>query len=230
MNKNISVIIPVYNEGEYIKPLIEEVSKAQNILEIIVVNDGSRSEFQPIYDSLKGVTLINQKNGGKDKAILSGFNASKGDYILVLDADLINISYKQIEALSTYIPDKKIIAIARGGDYTYAKIIGVTYLTMGEHLVHRDIIEKYQNRLFTNHRWTFDNELNNIQNEIPKNQVKYLEFKNVKHKFKSKRYGAIGIWLDIKMLYQVYIVRYKLIGAFITMLRNRDFVNSRDFI
>lgn len=85
----VSVIIPCYNQYNYLQESIDSVlaSTYENI-EIIVVNDGS-DEFS---DELKKFTapktiIINQNNQGLSSARNSGIKIAKGKYILPLDAD-----------------------------------------------------------------------------------------------------------------------------------------------
>ena len=98
--KTISIIIPVYNEENYIVKIIEKVAKANSLSlkkEVIVINDGStdKSELKikNIELSLKKDKKIkftyikHEKNQGKGTALKAGFIRSIGDIVLVQDAD-----------------------------------------------------------------------------------------------------------------------------------------------
>ena len=87
----VSIIIPCYNQGIYIREAISSV-KAQTYspIEILIVNDGSDdAETKTILDELTGeeYTVINIKNSGVSVARNTGIAAAKGEYILPLDAD-----------------------------------------------------------------------------------------------------------------------------------------------
>ncbi len=99
MIQSLSVIIPVYNEENLI---LQVISKLQAIsypsfiseVEIIVVDDCSadrtyhnlqNQSFLP-YPSVK--IYRHEKNLGKGAAVRTGINASRGDVILIQDADL----------------------------------------------------------------------------------------------------------------------------------------------
>lgn len=90
--KKVSVIIPCYNQGKYLKDSIGSVinSTYPNI-EIIVINDGSTDDTGEIINELKTrypeIKFINIENSGVCTARNIGVKNSSGDYILPLDAD-----------------------------------------------------------------------------------------------------------------------------------------------
>ena len=90
----ISIIIPAYNEEGTIKEIINKVSKVNINKEIIVVNDGSNDNTYNIISDIKGrynLKIINlEKNYGKGYAIRKGLEKSRGDIIIMQDADLEN--------------------------------------------------------------------------------------------------------------------------------------------
>lgn len=85
----VSVIIPCFNQGQYLQEAVDSVlaSTYQNI-EIIVVNDGS-TEHLGILNSFSDpkIKIINQDNQGLASARNNGIKKAKGEYILPLDAD-----------------------------------------------------------------------------------------------------------------------------------------------
>jgi glycosyltransferase involved in cell wall biosynthesis len=232
MNNKISVVIPAYNEGEYIKDLINTILKSSIVDELILVDDCSKPEFAQMYDTISGIKVVHKpKNGGKDAALLTGIELARNESILILDADLQNIKTEQIDALEKYVGNKDIVSIARGGDYGWAKAIGNTYLTMGEHLLTKSLINKYKQRLFDGVIWSFDNELNKISLEIPADRLKYVEFKDVTHILKGSKLGFVqGVKDDIKMIYYVHIKRYHIYKAIILLRKLSPFIKGREII
>lgn len=100
MKPELSVIIPIYNEQEGLHSLFERLYPALDALdmryEIIFVNDGSRdnsvtmlAEKFRVRPDVTRVVLFNG-NYGQHMAILAGFEASRGDIMVTLDADLQN--------------------------------------------------------------------------------------------------------------------------------------------
>lgn len=92
---NISVVIPIYNEEENIKLLIEKIDQAlrtQNY-EIILVDDGSTDRTRFVVQELnhpKVIFIELKKNYGQSLALAAGIDYAEGDYIVTMDGDLQN--------------------------------------------------------------------------------------------------------------------------------------------
>ncbi|MCC7402327.1 MAG: glycosyltransferase [Chitinophagaceae bacterium] len=90
MKPRISIIIPCYNQGVFLKEALESISHCEKeVIEVILVNDGSTDGFTNNYiDSLKNTfCVIIQENKGLSEARNTGIAASNGDFILPLDSD-----------------------------------------------------------------------------------------------------------------------------------------------
>lgn len=92
MLPKISIIIPCYNHGQYLKEAIESVELCEDndLYEIIIMNDGSTDAdtikiLQGLTD--EGYHVINQKNQGLGAARNNAIKVAKGEYILPLDSD-----------------------------------------------------------------------------------------------------------------------------------------------
>ncbi len=112
----VSIVIPVFNEEDNIKPLYEEIIDALKVLnneyEIIFVNDGSRDrtrdKIEEIISFDKRVKLIDfRKNYGQTAAISAGIDYSKGEYIVTIDGDLQN-DPKDIPRMLKELEEKKL--------------------------------------------------------------------------------------------------------------------------
>jgi len=92
----LSIVIPVYNEKNYIEKVINMVEDVKLNYplekEIIVVDDGSNDGTGEILNRLKEEKnlkiIFNEKNMGKGYALRKGFENSTGDIIVIQDADL----------------------------------------------------------------------------------------------------------------------------------------------
>ena len=89
---NLSVIIPVYNEIESIREIVKRVKKTRLALEIILVDDGSMDGTRDLLKEMDGKdhvrVILHEKNQGKGAAVRTGFDAARGDVLLIQDADL----------------------------------------------------------------------------------------------------------------------------------------------
>ena len=93
----ISVVVPLYNEGPNLLTFFEELDGAMTTFgkpyEIIFVNDGSIDDSEKILTDIakqnKHTQVINlRKNAGKPVALEQGFELANGNKIVILDADL----------------------------------------------------------------------------------------------------------------------------------------------
>jgi glycosyltransferase involved in cell wall biosynthesis len=89
--KNLSVIIPCYNEQNTILGLIESVLKQENVGQVIVIDDCSTDKSLEILRTVSDtrcVILAQTINKGKGAAVARGFSSAKLEYCVIQDADL----------------------------------------------------------------------------------------------------------------------------------------------
>jgi glycosyltransferase involved in cell wall biosynthesis len=89
----LSIVIPVYNEHEWVEELVRRVQLEEFRKELILIDDGSTDGtrdilpgIQKAYDNVR--VLMHEQNQGKGAALRTGFAAAKGDIIVIQDADL----------------------------------------------------------------------------------------------------------------------------------------------
>ena len=84
----MSVVIPCYNQGRFLREAIESVlHQTYPAAEIVVVNDGSTDDTATVARSYEGVRYIEQRNQGAPAARNTGVSSSTGDLLVFLDAD-----------------------------------------------------------------------------------------------------------------------------------------------
>ena len=90
MNSLISIILPCYNDADFIDQAVKSaLNQTYNNKEIIVVDDGSDEKTKAVLKIIepKIDLLLIQDNKGQSSARNNGINAARGEYILVLDSD-----------------------------------------------------------------------------------------------------------------------------------------------
>lgn len=93
----LSIIVPAYNEEPTIEIFLNEAEKYTSRMpvdvEYLFVNDGSSDNTLAVLKKLseenKKVRYLSfSRNFGKEAAIYAGMKYSKGDYVVIMDADL----------------------------------------------------------------------------------------------------------------------------------------------
>lgn len=114
MTKQISVVIPLFNEEESLPELHEWIVKVMRehdfTYEVILVDDGSKDgswevvkQLKAKDNNVKGISF--QRNYGKSAALHEGFALAQGDVIITMDADLQD-SPEEIPGLYSMITDE----------------------------------------------------------------------------------------------------------------------------
>jgi dolichol-phosphate mannosyltransferase len=90
MNKDLTVIIPAYNEGRTVVNVIKEVLNTPRVAEVIVIDDGSKDDTFQYLQQFQGQIKIvrNQPNRGKGFSIRKGIELATSKYLIIQDADL----------------------------------------------------------------------------------------------------------------------------------------------
>jgi glycosyltransferase involved in cell wall biosynthesis len=97
--ETLSIVIPAYNEGRTIHFILDKVKNVQLLngikKEVIIVNDCSKDDtVEAVHRYMQSNPELNiqfyshEVNKGKGAALHTGIEKSKGDYIIIQDADL----------------------------------------------------------------------------------------------------------------------------------------------
>ena len=90
MDPLISVIVPVYNNKNYISQCIDSLKgQTYKNFEVLLIDDGSAEAFGKIYDqyACEKVRVIHKINGGVSSARNFGLCSAQGEYICFVDSD-----------------------------------------------------------------------------------------------------------------------------------------------
>ncbi len=88
----VSVIIPAYNRGRYIRQTVESVlNQTYTDIELIVIDDGSTDDTRDILEGYGDrITLLEheaRQNRGQSASINLGLDRARGKYLAILDSD-----------------------------------------------------------------------------------------------------------------------------------------------
>jgi len=89
----LSVVIPVYNERNFVAELVSRVLAQDYEMEVLLIDDGSTDGSVEIISGLaeqhpQVKVHLHQYNQGKGAALRTGFEQAQGEFLLIQDADL----------------------------------------------------------------------------------------------------------------------------------------------
>lgn len=130
-NTKVTVVIPCYNDKEYIIETLNSVlNQTFKDFEIIIVDDGSDDETKHFLEEiqLSKVSLIRQSNKGLSAARNIGIQKAKSDFLLIIDADdTVDVSFLE-KAISILKKHDHIGAVS-----SYCNIFTSPNKIIGEH-------------------------------------------------------------------------------------------------
>src|SRR5574338_1067736 len=141
--KRTSCIIPFWNEGLFLFNVLDEVSRASHIDEIICVDDASENdsyrEIQKRYPHIRLIRL--EQNVGKTDAIREGLKIAEGYYILLIDADLQNLNHRDLDRAVRAVyrnPHIDMLILRRINADLLIKMYRADVLFTGERILRKD--------------------------------------------------------------------------------------------
>lgn len=117
MNLLLSIIIPSYNQGKFIKKTIDSIlNQSYKNIEVIVIDGGSSDTTIDILKSFGNKILwISEKDRGQAHAINKGTALAKGDIIAYLNSDDYYLQNTLCEIIESF--EKNPTALWLTGDY-----------------------------------------------------------------------------------------------------------------
>lgn len=202
----ISCIIPAYNERVRIGRVLEVVTTHPHIAEVIVVDDRSTDGTGEVVKRFPSVKLITQeKNQGKSKAIHDGIQASTGDVLLFLDADLIGLTVEAVtDLIDPIYKDEADVSISlRENAPLPWKWIGLDYIS-GERVLHKKMIESHIEKIPQLSAFGLEVFLNAIIIKAEA-RIKVPYWKGVHSPFKHVKRGLWGgTWGEVLMMRDIF--------------------------
>lgn len=199
---SVTCIIPAYNEAGRIADVLAAVLGHPLITQVIVVDDGSRDGTSQVVESIQGVDLITlPRNRGKTAALAVAISRALGDYLLLVDADLIGLSPQNLTDLIEPVLSGRAdvtISLRRNAPRLW-HWIGLDYIS-GERLLPRALIDPHLDRLVSLPKFGFEVFLNGLI-LAAKSRIKVVPWPRVDSPLKSNKYGLwAGLRGDLGMI------------------------------
>lgn len=166
-DKNITIIIPAYNEEEGISNVLDEMRRLSDDYEIIIVDDGSTDNTADIIKKHPNIKLIQHENNmGYGASLKTGIKNATGDAIFITDADRTYPNDKISDLIKLYHDSKadmivgsrtglkvEIPLIRKPAKWVINKLanylcgVNIPDLNSGFRLMNKNVVEKFLNIL-----------------------------------------------------------------------------------
>lgn len=131
--KELSIIVPVYNEEKTVSRVIETLKSALSDMDvqIIVVDDGSTDRTWEVLKRYEDevILLRHERNMGKGSAVRRALKYAEGEYTIIQDADL-EYNPEEIKTLFRYAKENSLEAVY-GSRFLEGKVKGNLMFYLG---------------------------------------------------------------------------------------------------
>lgn len=200
--RSISCIICAYNEADRIEHVLKVVSRHPLLHEIIVVDDGSTDGTIDKAAAFADVTIVSLwPNGGKSRALATGVAAAGGDYVMLLDADLVGLTAADVSALAAPVLEGEADSTIslRGDSLGVYRAMGLDFVS-GERVLPRALFGDPAKTMAALPRWGCEVFINEgiIAMGL---RVAVVEWRHVFHTPKHRKVGAWrGVTEELRMV------------------------------
>jgi glycosyltransferase involved in cell wall biosynthesis len=201
----LSCIICARNEAPRIGAVLSAATGHSLIDEVVVVDDASTDDTAEVVRRFSAVRLIRlEKNVGKSRALIEGFRASTGERIMLLDADLANISEHDISALAEPVLSgaADVSLSLRKNAFAIHHWLGLDF-TSGERVIPRTLLSDVLHEVEKLPRFGIESYMNSLIIER-RMRVAVVRWEEVTHMRKAEKHGFWkGTLADWGMTYDV---------------------------
>lgn len=165
---SVSCVIPTYNEAQWIASVLALVADHPLVTEVIVVDDASEDGTADIVDHFaakapKISAIRHIENQGKSFSVATGIEASRQDFLLTLDGDLVGLRAQDLTDLimpvTSGLAEASVSLI--GDTPLFRRLIGVDYIS-GQRVMRRNLLAAHTKTLRTLPRFGLEAFINTL--------------------------------------------------------------------
>lgn len=204
----VAAVIPAYNEELTIGDVVATLRRVDLIDEIVVVSDGSHDSTADVARQAGARVIEHRENMGKAGAMKTGFEATTGECILFLDADLIGLSPGHVRSLLTPVlraeADMSVGIFDDGRVATDLAQLVAPYLS-GQRAVRRTIVQEMFEGAPDADLCRFGIEVALTRHVKGKGyKVVEVSLEEMSHRMKEEKMGLVkGMAARMKMYYEI---------------------------
>ncbi|WP_299254831.1 glycosyltransferase family 2 protein [uncultured Cytophaga sp.] len=248
---DVSVILPVYNGGEYLSAAIQSIlNQSFGNFELIIVNDGSLDHTEEVISSFSDDRIVyvkNVENIGIVKSLNKALSIASSKYIARMDAD--DISYPQrLKVQYEYLELHSEIGVC--GSFVNVKETGecIKYPETHENIVFELLIQNViahpvvmiRKELLDNYKLQYDDKFYPAEDYklwidlITKTKFYNIQFPLLEYNQHSLSISQSNQDIQLKKIYEIRTIyllnslRLNIKDAFVSMQRIISFENSKD--
>jgi len=200
---NFTLIIPSYNDYQYLPHIIKVAQKHPLIKQIILVDDASNQISKEVFKNIPDITLLTHKsNKGKAQALKTGLSKASNQNIIFLDSDLIGLSQKHLSLLiNSYQENNRKPQIGIFDDSLVFRLIGWTAFFSGQRIYPKEFLDGNL-QIFNNKGNISGYLIETKSNQIlfdSKTDFNLVRLKGLTQKQKISKVGLKGLISDLKV-------------------------------
>ena len=203
----LTCLIPAYNEQSRIAAVLQAVIGHPLIDQVLVIDDGSRDGTAEVVRMTSARLIVLSPNGGKTAALVRGLAEAAGEFVLLVDADLVGLSADDLTALIAPVLAGRAdvsISLRQNAPFVW-RWLRLDYIS-GERVLRKSLLDGQYMAMKNLPKFGFEVFLNGVLIQH-NSRIAVVGWPGVVSPLKSRKYGVwAGILADVRMMADLFRV------------------------